>query len=182
MTLRSAAPVLGLVLLVACGCGERPKAPPLVNDTVFQNDRIGLRFLAPEGWSVVSRADLPKTLPKPIILIAYQQGRGDSPAEMEVLAADLAEGADLGQFLLEHRIGAVKWTIKTPPESVTINGAEATRLVLSRTPKGKGEIRREATAFRREGRSYFFIITFTASDGLARDAARQSVQSVTWTR
>jgi hypothetical protein len=177
------------LLLLACGCQERPKAPPLVNDTVYQNDKIGLRFLAPDGWSVLSRAELPAgALPKPIVLVAYQMGKGDTTSELEVLAADLAEDADLGRFLAEHRIGAAAWTIKSPAETVTINGAAATRFVLTRmdkgskVSKGKGEIRREATAFRRGGRVYFFIVTFVAGDGLARDAARQSVESVTWTR
>jgi hypothetical protein len=174
--------IVQLLLLLACGCREQPKAPPLVNDAIYQNNKIGLRFLAPDGWSIVSRAELPSTLPRPIILIAYQQGKGESPAELEVLAADLAENADLGQFLVEHRIGAATWTIKSPPEPVTINGAAAKRIVLARPGKGKGEMRREATAFRRGGRVYFFIITFAAGDGLARDSAHQSVESVTWTK
>jgi len=172
--------VIVLLLVLTCGCREQPKAPPLVNDTVYQNNKLGLRFLAPEGWSIVSRAELPSALPKPTILIAYQQGKGESAAELEVLAADLADNADLGQFLIEHRIGAAAWAIKSSPEPVTINGAEAMRIVLTRTDKGKKEVRREATAFRRGGRIYFFMITFASGDGLARDAARQSVESVTW--
>jgi hypothetical protein len=113
-------------------------------------------------------------------------GKGESTGELEVLAADLAEDADLGRFLAENRIGAAAWTVKSPAEPVTINGTEAARLVLTRmdrgdkSRKGRGEIRREATAFRRGGRVFFFIITFPAGDGLARDAARQSVESVTW--
>jgi hypothetical protein len=171
-----------LCLLAACGCAERPKAPPLVNDTVYQNDKLGLRFLAPDGWSLVTRTDLPSSpLPKPIILVAYHLSKGESFSELEVLAADLAEGADLGQFLIEHRIGPAVWTLKPPPEAVTVNGVDATRLVLTRQ-KGKTEMRREATAFRRGGRVYFFIVTFAAGDAAARDAARQSVQSVDWTK
>jgi hypothetical protein len=104
---RCAPAMVPLVLLGFIGCAERPKAPPLVNDTVYQNDKIGLRFLAPEGWSIASRADLPATLPKPIILVAYHTSKGDLSAELEVLAADLPEGSDYGEFLIEHRIGAV---------------------------------------------------------------------------
>ena len=59
-----------IFVFVLAGCQEQPKAPPLVNDTVYQNNTIGLRFLAPEGWSVVSRAELPSSLPKPVILIS----------------------------------------------------------------------------------------------------------------
>ena len=179
MSRRSPA-IWALVLTGACGCAERPKAPPLVNDTVYQNDRIGLRFLAPDGWSLVTRADPPSSaLPKPVILVAYQLSKGQSHSGLEVLAADLAEDADFGNFLIEHRIGAAVWTLKTPAETVSINGVEATRLTLTRQEK-RAEMRREATAFRRGGRVYFFIITFAAGDYAARDAARQSVLSVNW--
>lgn len=169
-----------LILFTACGCTAKPKAPPLVNDTVYQNDKIGLRFLAPEGWSVSSRADLPPSaLPKPIILVAYHLSKAGSHSELQVLAADLPEDADLGNVLVEHRIGAAKWTLKPPPEKVTINGTDATRYILTRV-SDKKEVRREATAFRSGGRVYFFIITFSSGDSAARDAARQSVQSVNW--
>jgi hypothetical protein len=171
-----------LLLAAAGGCTERPKAPPLKNEAVFQNDKIGLRFLAPQGWSVSSRTDLPPgPLPKPVILVAYHLSKGDSPAELEVLAADLAEETDLGKFLIENRIGAAVWVSKSPAEPVTINGEAATRYVLSRQA-GKSELRREATAFRRGGRVYFFIVTFPANDPAVRDAARQCVLSAAWSR
>lgn len=170
-----------LVVALAAGCSKRPKAPPLVNDTIFQNDKIGLRFLAPDGWSIASRADLPAELPKPIVLIAYQLNKGESSSELEVLAADVPDGTDLGAFLVENRIGAAAWTLASAQEPVSINGADATRFLLTRKT-GKSEIHREVTAFRRGGRIYFFIITFATSDSASRDAARQSVQSATWSK
>jgi hypothetical protein len=177
---RRAPAIVPLLLLGVIGCAERPKAPPLVNDTVYQNDRVGLRFLAPDGWALVSRAELPSSpLPKPIILVGYHLSKGENHSELEVLAADLAEDEDLGRFLVEHRIGAAIWTLKPPAEPVSINGVDATRHTLTR-PEKKGEMRREATVFRRGGRVYYFIITFAANDAAARDAARQSVQSVNW--
>ena len=55
---------LALVLAVAAaGCSDRPRAPRLSNDPVYQNDAIGLRFLAPEGWTIVSRAAAPSRCP-----------------------------------------------------------------------------------------------------------------------
>lgn len=180
MTERLRALPMLMAVALASGCSERPKAPPLVNETVYQNDKIGLRFLAPDGWSISTRADLPETLPKPIVLVAYQLTKGESHSELQVLAADLPEGADYAAFLLEHRIGAAGWTVSAHPQTVSINGRDATRLVLSRK-SGKGEIRREATAFRRQGRVYFFLLTFAAGDAASRDAARQCVQSATWT-
>src|SRR4029453_3996680 len=102
-----------LIVLLASGCAERPKAPPLVNDTLYQNDKIGLRFLVPDGWALAGGAELPSSpLPKPIILVGYHLSRGENPSELEVLVADLAEDADLGSVLVEHRIGPARWTLK----------------------------------------------------------------------
>lgn len=172
--------IVALLLAAACGCAERPKAPPLVNDTVYQNDRIGLRFLAPDGWSLATRSDPPSSqLPKPVILVAYQLVKGESFSELQVLAADLPEDSDYASFLIEHRIGAAGWTLKPPAETISINGVEATRHTMARQEK-RAEMRREATAFRRGGRVYFFIVTFASGDSAARDAARQSVLSVNW--
>jgi len=182
MTASPARFIAGLLLFTATGCAERPKAPPLVNETSYQNDKIGLRFLAPEGWSLSSRADLPETpLPRPVILVAYHLSKGGYLSELEVMAADLPEGTDPANVLVEHRIGPVPWVLKPPAETVTINGAEATRHVLTRQV-GKGEVRREATVFRRGSRVYFFIITFATGDAPSRDAAHDAVKTVTWTK
>src|SRR5262245_5986978 len=88
--------VLAASLLVLVGCSNRPHAPPLTTEAVYQNDAIGLRFLAPAGWPVQSRATLPAgRLTKPIILVSYQRVPGDKPAEFKVLAADLAPEASI---------------------------------------------------------------------------------------
>src|SRR5688572_22928786 len=66
--LASAAFAVSAVALLALGCSsDRPKAPPLTNEAVYQNDKIGLRFLTPEGWKVTARTDLPPgQLPRPV--------------------------------------------------------------------------------------------------------------------
>src|SRR2546421_3005126 len=111
-----------LMLLVAAGCSDRPKAPPLTNDAVYQHEKIGLRFLTPEGWLVSSRAEPPPgPLTRPVVLAAYQNPRGERPAEMQVLAADLAADADLAAFVTDTRVSPDKWTPKPPPTTVTVN-------------------------------------------------------------
>src|SRR5580700_9168564 len=88
------------------GCTERPKAPPLVNEAVYQYESTGLRFLTPEGWSITSRAIRPPgPLTKPMLLVAYHEKQGEHPAALELLAADLPEDADLEKYLLENRLG-----------------------------------------------------------------------------
>jgi hypothetical protein len=173
--------LLGLIA-AASGCTERPKAPALVNEPVYQYEKIGLRFLTPESWSITSRATLPPgPLTKPMMLVAYHLKGNEHPAALEVLAADLSEETDLGQYLLESRVGQGEWTIKSQAEKIVVNGAEATRYLLSQRA-GKNEHLRETTAFRRGGRVYFFIVSFAATDPGSRDTGRKSIESVSWTK
>jgi predicted Zn-dependent protease len=172
--------VLPLAALVACS--ERPQAPPLTAEAVFQYEEIGLRFLAPAGWPIQSRAVLPTgPLRKPIVLVAYQKGAGEKPAEFKLVVADVSPETNLDQFLSEYRVGTEQWVAVPPTETVTINNAEATRHLQRRT-QAKDEIRREVTAFRRGGRVYLFLVVFAATDGGSRDAVRTAVGSVAWTK
>jgi hypothetical protein len=174
--------VLAACLLVIAGCSNRPHAPPLTTEAVYQNDAIGLRFLAPAGWPVQSRATLlAGRSAKPIILVSYQRVPSDKPAEFKVLAADLASDTSLEHFLTDMQVGPETWSPPSAAQPLTVNGAEATRFVQSRT-QGKEEYRREVTAFRRGDRVYLFLVNFLASDAASRDAVRAAVGSVTWTK
>jgi hypothetical protein len=166
-----------LALLPACS--DRPKAPPLTQESVYQNDAVGLRFLVPAGWTTQSRAVLPSgPLAKPIVLVTYQGG-GEKPAEFRVLVAELPDNTDLPQFLAGHPVGPDKWAPQSAVEPVTINGVQASRFTLVRS-QGKEEVRREVTAFRRGERVYFFLVDFAATDATSRDAVRTAVNSITW--
>jgi hypothetical protein len=168
------------VALIAIGRQSGPRAPLLGNEPVYQNSKLGLKFLAPEGWPVSARADLPPgPLPRPIVLIMYVQNQGEKPAEFELMAADVPDGGDLGQFLAEHRIGSEKWAKKGGESPVTVNGTTGTRFVMTRGT-GRNEFRREVTAFRRGERVYFFVVSFGAADVDHRDQVRKSVESVEW--
>jgi hypothetical protein len=174
--------VLATAIVAVAACSDRPKAPPLSADAVYQNEQIGLRFLAPAGWPVQSRSVLPEgPLAKPIVLVSYQRAGGEKPAEFSVLAADLPPDANVEQFLAEHRVGSEWWTARPGGRQVTINGEPATRYLLTRI-EGKEEFQREVTAFRRGERIYFFIVAFAGVDIASRDAVRGSVGSVAWTK
>jgi hypothetical protein len=97
------------------------------------------------------------------------------------MAADLPADADLGKYLAEHQVGATRWVMGRAPEPVTINGEAATRYTMSRAAGGR-EARREATAFRRGGRVFYFLVSFTPADAEHRDQARKAVASVTWSK
>jgi hypothetical protein len=168
--------------VLSCGCSERPKAPPLTNEAIYQNEKVGIRFLAPSGWSISSRADMPSgKLAKPIILVGYLQTSGEKPAEFELVAADVPDGADPGQFLADHRIGPSKWTVKPGAASTQVGGIPATRYDMT-AGTGKNEYQREATAVRRGDRVFYFVVTYGMRDGEHRDHAHRCVESVTWTK
>jgi hypothetical protein len=128
---------------------------------------------------MIARADLPRgALTKPIILLTYLYNQGQS-AEFQLMAVDLPDDADLAQFLAEHQIGSSLWVVSPAPETVVINNESAIRYSMVRGT-GKSEARREATVFRRGGRVFFFIVTFSITDTERRDQARKSIESVSW--
>jgi hypothetical protein len=164
------------------GCSEGPKAPPLTNDAVYQNDKAGVRFLAPPGWSITSRSDLPPgPLAKPTLLVSYMQTSGEKPAEFEFIAADVPGDMDLGKYLVEHRVGAGKWTLSPTSKPLTVGGSPATQ--YSFTPASStDELRREATAVRRGGRAFFFLVTCSRRDVERHSQAVSSIDSVAWVK
>lgn len=175
-------PACAALALLLPACADRPKAPPLSADSVYQNDEIGLRFLAPQGWAMQARATLPPgELRKPTILVAYRRGGAARPSEFDLLVGNADESTDLGAFLAEYQVGAGKWAQASAPKAVTVNGRAATQYVLTRT-EGKTEVRREATAFLTAGRVYFFLVTYAANDPATRESVRSSIDSIVWTK
>lgn len=178
--LLTAAGVLTAGLISGRGCAGGPKAPPLTNDSVYQNGELGLRFLVPDGWLNTARADVPTDkLPKPLMVAVYFQPQGDPPAALELLAIEAPDGTDLIQYLAENPVGHLNWRAATKPQPASVNGVSATKFTLT-AGSPKGEVRREVTAFRRGERVYLFMVTHPLAASAGRDAARRSVESVTW--
>jgi hypothetical protein len=175
------APFAFALLAAATGCQERPRAPALTHDPVYANDRVGVRFTPPPGWSLIAKSEPPAgKLKKPVMLVAYNHPTGERPTDLELLAVDgVVEGADLGQFLLDNPVGRDKWNAKEAAKPVTVNGTPATRLTLTRQGHS-GTIDREVTAFRRGDRTYLFFITYVVDDRTDRDAAHKCVEAVEW--
>jgi hypothetical protein len=164
---------------LAGGCAERPRAPALTNDPVYQDDAEGLRFAAPEGWTMHVRSR-PAAGPDAHerLLVGYRRVRAERPAQFEVSRADLPESADLVAHLTGG--GARKdWRPAKPPEPVEVGGRPGRRISLAGRVGGEA-LAREVVAVRRGGRVYFFAVTTAPGDAGARDEARRAVASVRW--
>src|SRR4051812_13436397 len=125
---------LPLLLLLAAACTDRPKAPPLTDEAVFRDDVSGLRFLAPAGWAMQSRATVPAggLGGRTVVVASYRRVTASRPATFEVLAAEVPADADPERFLAAHGTGLEKWAPRGPAQPVQVNGAAATRFVQGR--------------------------------------------------
>lgn len=173
----------GVLFVFSCaaGCSDRPRAAPLTTDAVYQNDKVGLRMVAPEGWFMSARTEPPAgELPKPIVLVSYVQSRGEKPADFEVILADVPEGDDLGAFLIARKIGPIKWKSEPSKQPAVIGGAEATHYQFESV--GAAPLRRDIYALRRGGKGLYFVVTCSLRDSDQRDQAVRSIESTVWTR
>ena len=165
--------------LLAAGCTQRPHAPVLRNEAVYQNAQEGFRFLPPEGWAMHTRTNLPPgPLDKEHVLVAYRkiQPGASRPAAFEVSCADLPESADLTAHL---SAGKGKWRAVKPPEPVSAGNAQGVRITLTGRA-GNEPVQKEVVAVRRGGRVYFFALIAAPNDTAAREPARQAVGSLLW--
>jgi len=171
-----------IALALLSGCGSGPRAPALRDEAVYQNDREGFRFLAPEGWNNAARAEVPPgPLPKERVLVVYRSFDTGKPAFLEVSVADSRQCADLPSFLAAPSFGVERWHPQTPEEQLEVQGAAAIRLILGGRA-GKKELLKEVVAFRRGERTYFFTGLFSNGDDQARGQLRQAVASTLWNR
>lgn len=179
---RRPALVLTLLLAALAGCEDRPRAPALTTEAVYSNTDAGLTFVAPEGWVLYAKVNLPADhkLDRPQRLVAYQVGGGDRKGSFDLYALDIPAGQGLLEYLAGPKmaIGAEKWTDKGKPVEETINGVKATRYVQAGA--GKAERRRELVEFRRPDRTYVFTMTYKASDTQTREQVQRAVQSARW--
>ncbi len=169
------------VLALASGCGSGPRAPALIDESVYQNKGAGFRFVVPEGWSQHARSELPPgPLDKERLLVQFKRlTSADRGATMEVTAMDVPESDDLAPYVAGPDYGVKKWTPAGTPEKLEPGGVAATRYVFA-NQVGAEKMVREVTAFRRGGRVYLFKGIFGAADKKARDQIRQAVASTVW--
>jgi predicted Zn-dependent protease len=161
------------------GCSPKPRAPVLRDEPYYQNDKEGFRFLAPEGWKMSARSELPPgKLPKETTLVNYRRPSGKGAAFV-VTAEDLPASADLAEHLARGSYGVTHWVRAGSPTGVKAGNAEGTRYSYTGR-SGREELAKEVVAVRRGERVYFFITVYPPTDAESRDQVRRVVENIDW--
>jgi hypothetical protein len=181
MSSRSVRMVLSVALILsASGCTQRPRAPALQDEPIYQNTREGFRFVAPEGWRQFAKADLPAgPVERERLLVRYMPPLSARGSTLEVSLADLPDSTELADYLSGPSLGVKQWKPLGKVETVEVNGKPATRVAFSGRV-GKDQLLKEVTAFRRGGRVYFFTALVPKGDNKSRETIRRAVASTTW--
>jgi hypothetical protein len=174
--------LLAVGLLLVCACHQRPKAPALIDEPVYQNKEEGFRFLVPEGWSMAGRSDLPSgNAEKERLLVQYRRTHSGPPALLEVSRMDLPEETDLAGYLGGPSFSAKHWKSEGPPETVECGGAKGKRFRLTASANGSAWVK-EVTTFWRGGRVYLFTALFSPKDDTAPEQVRRAIRHLVWTK
>ncbi len=167
-----------LAAVIFAGCQDRPRAPALRDDPVFEDAQSGMRFLAPTGWAETARSAFPDgRADKDTMLVRYQSPPTEKPATFEVSFIDAPDSADVVAMLSAPSHGASKWTNAEPPEQLKLNSGAATRYHLT-----DNKLTKESVVFRRGERLYFFTFIYSNSNATVRDRMHDVVVSVAWSK
>ncbi|MFO0803068.1 MAG: hypothetical protein U0791_08115 [Gemmataceae bacterium] len=177
MLLRIAALLPGLI--AASGCSsDVPRAAPLTTDAVYQNETVGVRMAIPDGWYMTARTEPPSgALPKPIVLVSYSQSKVEKPGQFELILAEVPAGEDAGKFLLERKLGPVKWKPDVQSKPAVVGGRPVTHHQVDSL--GAAPVRRDLYSIRLGGRVLYFVATIVPD---RREQAMQILDSVVWTK
>ena len=163
------------------GCDSGPRAPVLRDDPVYQNDKEGFRFMAPQGWVLSARSEVPPgKVEKETTLVDYRR-KGVKGASFLVTLIDLPSSTDLAEFLAGPSYGVKKWAADPKSTTVTAGGKDGVRHSFTGA-SGKEQRAKEVVYFRRGDRVYFFITVHGPQDVEARDQGRRVVDSLIWKR
>jgi hypothetical protein len=182
-TLSTLVATAGLCFAVGLiGCESRPQAPILRDAPVYRNEAEGLRFLVPDGWIQTASTLLPEgQLEGEIFLVRYRLNSPEPGATLQIECSPDRPDADLAQHHAAPSYRVENWSASGPPQSLTIGGADAQRLIYTGEVAGR-KMSKEVVCFRRHGRVYSFVGLFSATDDKAREQIHRAVESTIWDR
>jgi hypothetical protein len=163
------------------GCQPKPKAPALIDESVFQSEER-FRFLVPDDCIMAAGGNvLSGPLDKEWLLVQYRRAAGDTQATLEVSAADMPEDANLADYLSGPSFSATHWKQSGSLEKVEAGGRPATRYRFT-ARVNRSELGKEVTVFRRGGRVYLFTLLFAPADATAPEQVRRAISRLVWTK
>lgn len=182
-TISSSASLAGLCLVLSlCGCERRPQAPYLRDSPVYHNPGEGLRFLVPAGAIQTASTLLPEgPLAGHAFLVRYRISTPEQGAMLQIECEPDRPEIDLVEHHAAASYRVERWTPTEKPQSLTIGGAAAQRLVYSGEIAGR-KMTKEVVCFRRNGRIYSFVGLFGSTDDKGREQIRRAVESTIWER
>src|SRR5262249_21684516 len=105
-----------LFVLLLAGCGGKPTV------SWYQNDRHGLRFAPPGGWTLRGRGEGGgKGNELESLLVQYKRLQAGNMASLRVTVADVPGTAILAQLVCRHAPGS-RWRLEGAAQATQMNG------------------------------------------------------------
>lgn len=169
-----------LAAISLVGCSSEPKAPPLIDSSVFQSDEEGFRFLVPEEWRLLSRANLPSGVhDREHLVVKYQRIPPLKPGTIEVSRFDTWQQDALPEIVARPSHGCNHWKMVDSPESIEVQGNPATRFHVTGTIQNQ-KMAKETVVLKRKERGYFFVVLYLENESSARDQFRRVINGLIW--
>jgi hypothetical protein len=169
-----------LLAISLCGCDSGPEAPELRDAPVYENAKEGFRFMVPDGWTQTASSILPAgDLEGDAFLARYRVKSPEAGSTLQIECFQENEPADLQEYHSGPSYRVNRWKLKGEPETVTLGGREAQRMMFEATMDGR-DISKEVVCFRKGNRVYSFVGLFSSTDEKARQQIQRAVASVNW--
>jgi hypothetical protein len=177
---RCARSFAALLAISLCGCDSGPEAPELRDAPVYENAKEGFRFMVPDGWTQTASSILPAgDLEGDAFLARYRVKSPEAGSTLQIECFQENEPVDLQEYHSGPSYRVNRWKLKGEPETVTLGGREAQRMMFEATMDGR-EISKEVVCFRKGNRVYSFVGLFSSTDEKARQQIQRAVASVSW--
>jgi hypothetical protein len=170
------------MLCCVIGCNSGLVAPKLSDDPVFESKNDALRFVAPAGWSMRARAEIPPGgATQERLLVEYKRLSSEKPASLEVTLVDLPQTTTLAAAIKTRQHAQGEVIRQTTFEEAKVDGVPGGRVTTTERID-KELMTSEVLAVRRGPRVYFFTGFYPANDSRAKEQVHGVIDSIVWLR
>ena len=136
--------------------------------------------MVPDGWTQTASSILPTgDLDGEVFLARYRVKSPEAGSTLQIECFQENEPADLREYHSGPSYRVNRWEPSGEPETVTLGGREAQRLMFEATMDGR-KLSKEVVCFRKGNRVYSFVGLFSFTDEKARQQIQRAVASVSW--